>query len=446
MDKPVLLNRLISIDILRGYFLLVIIIDHFGRFPNFLEWVSGRGALWVTAAEGFFFVSGLMLGLTAVRKLNQRGFWPTAKKMWRRSALLYILSIATTLGFTYIAFQLGWAPKGGLIETQHWPTIISQTLSMSYAYGWADFLPRYALYMAVAPIAAYLLIRGYWWAVVWMSGLVWLAIGPTNFTYAWQILFFLGMVFGYYLPQTKAWASSWSQPKQTMMYRSSIALSAVLLVASVVVCLFPMMVYDYSRFTTPIITSFSTLAERDNLVNYLTSINTDLSGWLSHQFMGPGRIALFLLYFGTAFAVLQRHGQKVAHGLGWLLFPLGKNSLLTYITHACVLFALDIYVLRQPGFKWNFLHTILAIGLVWSMVVIVSNKHRLLPAVKQALVQLPAARQVLANPAASFKYQLSTSSSLFSHQAGSATKSVAVAVPLIAIFVLAAILTVRSLL
>lgn len=48
-------GRIHTIDILRGFFMFMIIVDHLELFPNGFDFLTGRGLLWMSAAEGFFF-------------------------------------------------------------------------------------------------------------------------------------------------------------------------------------------------------------------------------------------------------------------------------------------------------------------------------------------------------------------------------------------------------
>jgi hypothetical protein len=43
--------RIMTFDILRGWFLVGILIDHLAFFPNGLDWWSARGGLFVSMAE-----------------------------------------------------------------------------------------------------------------------------------------------------------------------------------------------------------------------------------------------------------------------------------------------------------------------------------------------------------------------------------------------------------
>jgi len=55
-------RRIFELDLLRGFFVVIIIIDHLQLWPSPLRYLTGEGRLWVTAAEGFFLISGLLVG------------------------------------------------------------------------------------------------------------------------------------------------------------------------------------------------------------------------------------------------------------------------------------------------------------------------------------------------------------------------------------------------
>ena len=64
-------KRILTFDLMRGWFLLAITINHIAFFPNGLGWISGRGGLYVTTAEGFFLVSGIVLGIVRGAKTTR---------------------------------------------------------------------------------------------------------------------------------------------------------------------------------------------------------------------------------------------------------------------------------------------------------------------------------------------------------------------------------------
>ena len=62
-------RRLLALDYLE-VFIVVIIVDHLWRWPNLFQFVSGRGELWASAAEGFVIISGLLIGYTWLQNRN----------------------------------------------------------------------------------------------------------------------------------------------------------------------------------------------------------------------------------------------------------------------------------------------------------------------------------------------------------------------------------------
>ena len=48
---------------MRGYLILVIVSVHLAYYPSLLGVFDGRGQLWTSEAEGFFFISGLLIGI-----------------------------------------------------------------------------------------------------------------------------------------------------------------------------------------------------------------------------------------------------------------------------------------------------------------------------------------------------------------------------------------------
>jgi hypothetical protein len=51
--------------------------------------------------------------------------------------------------------------------------------------------------MAIAPFVFYLIAKGKWWLVAILSVLTW-AFRGDNFIMAWQLIFYFGMIVGYY--------------------------------------------------------------------------------------------------------------------------------------------------------------------------------------------------------------------------------------------------------
>src|SRR5690606_20514669 len=129
------------------------------------------------------------------------------------------------------------------------------------------------------------------------SMLIWAFMGQGSFNNSWQIIFFIGMIAGYYLPEIRTNVEQWPAVRQKRVFRTSLTLATICLVASAIICLYPMMVYDYGRFTIPLFEAFGLTEFKHALAQTLTNWHGNMSVIFSHDRMGVGRILLSLLYF-----------------------------------------------------------------------------------------------------------------------------------------------------
>ncbi|HET9721460.1 MAG TPA: OpgC domain-containing protein, partial [Candidatus Saccharimonadales bacterium] len=156
-------KRILAFDLIRGFFLLVIMIDHVELYPNGWDFFTGKGRLWVSAAEGFFFLSGLLIGMIYKRRLYL-GMKFIFKKMWKRALELYLAGTLLTFVFlSWVEFTHHAPIKDALPSPFPWHHDIVQALLMRFTYGWADFLVRFAILMLIAPFVFYVISRGKWW-------------------------------------------------------------------------------------------------------------------------------------------------------------------------------------------------------------------------------------------------------------------------------------------
>src|SRR5438445_144468 len=87
-------SRILALDLLRGYLILVIASVHLSYYPSLLGIFDGRGQLWVSEAEGFFFISGLLIGIIRQRDISRSGLALACRKVLKRGFRLYTASIA----------------------------------------------------------------------------------------------------------------------------------------------------------------------------------------------------------------------------------------------------------------------------------------------------------------------------------------------------------------
>lgn len=151
--------RLDVFDLLRGFYIFGIIVNHVALFPNIFMYLTGATKLWASFAEGFFLVSGFFIGFLYKDKIKN-DFWGTAKKITYRSFRLYLWTVYLSLLFTYWG---NFMPIGSvkqslwIVSPNNLADLIFRSLTFQYQYGWADILPFYSIYLLLTPFCLYLL-------------------------------------------------------------------------------------------------------------------------------------------------------------------------------------------------------------------------------------------------------------------------------------------------
>lgn len=330
------MKRIVALDLLRGYLLCVIAIDHLYRFPNLLDFFTGRGQLWVSAAEGFFLISGLLVGYIYGPKILKKPR-ETFIKIWKRGLFLYLTSVLLTVGFTaWGRFLPAEAIKSGLWMGGDLGEMIRSAATLRYTYGWADFLPFYSVYMMFAPVAVYAVVKKKSWVVILISGLIWLIRGTNQFL-AWQVVFFWGLMIGGNLLKIEDWWINLEQKTKKMIFGAAVLITGITMLMSGV---------------------------------WVLGMGHAATGMFDKNSMGIGRLGLAGIWFGTLYMGFRRFEVIIGKISLGFLGKLGKNSLLAYVLEAMVLFPINVLV-PGTGVLWhNVLVTVGVLGLVCAGVVI----------------------------------------------------------------------------
>lgn len=333
----------------------------------------------VSAAEGFFIISGLLIGIIRGGRVSHIPFSVIWKKLWRRGALLYIWSVG--LSFLYII--LGWllydvpGLKWGLVTPwTNIPDVITRVLSLQYFYGWADFLRMYAVYIFAAPLAIWLLRKGRWYVLVLLSALVWMLperpVVEADMLYTWQTLFFGALIAGYYWQPLTEFVKTMNKRIRNRIVYACLFITAATIALSVV-----------SAFVAPTMQGPAWSA----VSNLTQSIPENV---LFHKGNMPlARIILSFVWFASFFWLFQRYEKRLLSKLGWLLLPLGQNSLLVYIVQSLIIFFMhmwvqpEMFIVNSKNTAMLYIATVLthfilttaAISLVW----LAAKNRRFLP-------------------------------------------------------------------
>lgn len=351
--------RIIALDLLRGYFLVSIILNHLQWYPNLLDWVAARGTLLVSAAEGFFMISGILLGIVRGRKLADQPFRVSAMLVISRGLKLYIVAVILMLLFHFIGWFFldnpGLKPGIRPID-QPFGEILFGALSLQYLYGWADFLRLYAIFMLISPLAMWLLRKGRWYIVIASSIALWalfpLALAHTSksaellMPISWQLIFFTGLVIGYHWIDVQQWWQTRSRAFKRSLQIPTLSIAAATLLVNLYLVIAPNLGLLPASFN----------ATYDVIHN--TIFNKQELPW--------PRLILFGLWFTLGLTIFMRFEKGIQKWFGWLLMPFGTNSLYVYILHAVIIFIAHLFI--APDTSHNIIINLFGSLLVLSLI------------------------------------------------------------------------------
>ena len=336
MSKPETkkIGRLEALDYLRGFFILVIIVDHLWRWPNIFQAVSGRGELWVSAAEGFVAISGLLVGYVRGRKSDGKPLAPVAKKLIGRGIMLYVWMLITTLALVAASWLLTFKGDMAYIPYQvgDWGTVITSMLRMDYVHTLTHFLYLYAIFLVLSPLAIFALRRGMWWLVGVASLVTWgVGVHIQIEWMQWQIIFFIPAVIGYYLENIVLFFRNTSSKVRLAVGGPIVAVT----IATILTSALTILPNEPGMYVEQIFT-------KDPVVSLWRVIMSFI--WIT---------GLYIL-FSLAIPFLKKW-------FGWLLQTLGERSLTAYIVHIIPLTICQILFAETNNFFFN---SLLATGCV----------------------------------------------------------------------------------
>lgn len=339
-------DRDLALDLLRGYFLVVIMIDHLRYAGNPLYYVSGHQSLWVTAAEGFVLISGFLVGRLRGDEARAAGLAPAARHTLRRAGVLASWCAGLTIAFRVISEVTGYWPvvpnadsHGGLVED------LVGAVTLRHTYGDHNLLAAYALFLVLAPLALAAMLRGWTTLALAASLTLWVVGYVFHLTWSdsvqsdlcWQLLFVTGMVAGFH---RAALITRWDALPPRV--RQAIAAAAVAASLAILVL---------SVLRLPIQGVYPTRFE-----GYVFDRNR----------LGPARFGCAIVLVATLYAVIRRFEAPLVRTIGAVLVPLGQASLYVYILQSILTFVLVNRAMHRP---WLALAITLGmIGAVWTMV------------------------------------------------------------------------------
>jgi hypothetical protein len=394
------------LDGLRGACLILMTITHlhFGR-EYLVGYLHIKTLGFADSAQGFIFLSGLLVGLVGMRQYGREGMAPVRRRYWWRAAELYgwhlallliILLASRLLPFGWVAWR-DWLQQlfgdGGAYAIA--------AAGLLYQPTYLDILPQYMLYILAAPLAIRLVAEGRTgialaatlglWLVA-QAGLLatpvaWLdraiVIGSTDITLraafnplGWQLAFFSGLIISCLL-------QGGSVRTEEIFPRRSPA-PAQLAFGLLVACMVLRLALTFSLLDEHSIGQLASVERRSDL-GLLPTLNfaalAYLIGWLvsAAPHAEDGR--------------LRRLSRMLRDLLGhpWLMM-LGRHSLMVFVYHVLMIYALRWIDARAGGIPdpW---FSFMAVGVIASLFLVaaaldarrtVAPRPTALPATAQA--------------------------------------------------------------
>jgi hypothetical protein len=185
------LERRPELDALRGVFLVWMTLTHLPtRFADFVNQPLG----FVSSAEGFVFISALLVGRLYFRELVQNPANVRAR-LWKRSLKIYgyhLLMLA--LAFTVVAGFAVHTHKAALTNLlnfylAHPVVAIVGSVLLLYCPPLLDILPMYVAFLFFTPVVLSMAVRRGWTRILAASGLVWFLAqyGLRDFVHNWVV-------------------------------------------------------------------------------------------------------------------------------------------------------------------------------------------------------------------------------------------------------------------
>ena len=254
------MGRLSILDGLRGYFLVFMLLNHLAFTGGlWLVHVNHAELGFVQDAQGFIFLSGLLVGLIYTRQFLRGEDAAATRKVLRRALVLYGYAVAVILAVlvAYATLDRSWKFWGPWLGQPQYESgwYFAALMALLYQPVFMDILPQYVLYLLASPWLIRLVVKGRAVEVATASVLLWLAVQlgahlpvvagadvllqsldpslalRSGFNpLAWQIVFVGGLLVG---ATTAAGRVDWHglfSPDRTLLFKACLAALAFFLV------------------------------------------------------------------------------------------------------------------------------------------------------------------------------------------------------------------------
>lgn len=173
------MKRFDIIDGMRGYFLVFMLINHLifaGGY--FLVKINHNQLAFVEDAQGFVFLSGLLIGMVYAKKMMRNGYAAGRAAIYTRAFELYRYA----MGIVLVVLAAQMLLPGAYTIWFNWlgytnfddPLRLAAIASFLYQPTFMDILPQYIVYMLFAPMLVKLVLEDKWHYVIAGSIILWM--------------------------------------------------------------------------------------------------------------------------------------------------------------------------------------------------------------------------------------------------------------------------------
>ncbi len=354
------------------FYVLIVHLEYYSIFSMFAWERFGL----VSSAEGFVWLSGIVLGIVSRRRVTKLGLKKAMLKLWQRAFQLYRVNVFVILSISL----LGMLPFINTYELTHWTApgtadqsfplyppastpwfgIIKQALLLSIGPHQFQVIGLYVVILALSPLFLCCLHYRHTLLLFIISGSIYISsqfypmrLTEARFEYAfplisWQLLFINGMVAGYYHHQILGYFTS-KQGQWWVMIAGLCCLGFAFIAHNKPHPLF----WPWQGFSYIDAETYRSLYHN----------------WFNKNSLGLGRVLNDLFIFVLSYALLSRYWRCFNQYLGWLLIPIGQASLYVFLLH--VYFILIISNTILPEINNFYLNSIIhasSLLIIWGLI------------------------------------------------------------------------------
>jgi hypothetical protein len=171
------MERQADLDWLRGLMLVLMTTTH---LPTWFSAHAGQPFGFVSAAEGFVFLSAFLVGSVYSHKARTHGYAVMRRALWGRALKVYAAHVAVLLFLLLLLVPIAITRDAHAItdlasyyvERPH--LALASGLVLAYNPPLLDILPMYVLFLVASPLVLGFAMRRGWGALLAVSAVVWL--------------------------------------------------------------------------------------------------------------------------------------------------------------------------------------------------------------------------------------------------------------------------------